>query len=126
MLLNDAAARSVSSEDIEPLSEAVRLNHVLVNQPFADADLVVETVSNLLEFYQAARNGEDIPLRCRPSAIRINRRGQSRDDFRRGAARSFGGQQEGRISLRPRAGAGQPGTGRSLLTTITGLSGRAE
>ncbi len=81
VLLNDAAARSVSSEDIELLSEAVRLNHVLVNQPFADADLVVETISNLLEFYRAARNGEDIPLRRRPSAIRINRRGQSRDDF---------------------------------------------
>ena len=88
MVLQRQCRRSISSEDIELLSEAVRLNHVLVNQPFADADLVVETVSNLLEFYQAARNGEDIPLRRRPSAIHVDRRGQSRDDFcRRGAAR---------------------------------------
>ena len=80
-LLNDAAACSASSDDIELLSEAVHVNHMLVNQPFADADLVVETASNLLEFYQSTRNGEDIPLRRRPATIRVNRRGQSRDDF---------------------------------------------
>ena len=80
-LLSAAATYSVLSDDIELLSEAVRLNHVLVNQPFADADLVIETTSNLLEFHQAVRNGEDMPLRHTPSTIRINRRGQSRDDF---------------------------------------------
>jgi radical SAM superfamily enzyme YgiQ (UPF0313 family) len=80
-LLNGAAACGGSSDDIELLSEAVHVNHLLVNQPFADADLVVETASNLLEFYQSTRNGEDIPLRRKPATIRVNRRGQSRDDF---------------------------------------------
>ena len=80
-LLNKTLARGAASDDVALLAEAVRVNHLLVNQPFADDDLVVETISNLLEFYQAARNGEDLPLRRKPSTIRINRRGQSRDDF---------------------------------------------
>ena len=66
--MSAAAARySVLSDNIELLSEAVRLNHVLVNEPFADADLVIETTSNLLEFHQAVRNGEDMPLRHTPT-----------------------------------------------------------
>jgi hypothetical protein len=80
-LLNKVVARSAAGDNVALLAEAVRVNHLLVNQPFADDDLAVETASNLLEFYQAARNGEDIPLRRKPSTIRINRRGQSRDDF---------------------------------------------
>ena len=43
-LLNDAAAaQRLERGQVELLAEAVRVNHVLVNQPFADADLVVET-----------------------------------------------------------------------------------
>jgi tRNA A37 methylthiotransferase MiaB len=80
-LLNKVMARKAAGDDLGLLAEAVRVNHLLVNQPFADDDLVVETASNLLEFYQAARNGEDMQLRRKPSSIRINRRGQSRDDF---------------------------------------------
>ena len=80
-LLNEIAARRAPEADIELLAEAVRVNYLLVNQPFAGDDLAVETASNLLEFYQAVRNSEDVPLRRKPSTIRINRRGQSRDDF---------------------------------------------
>lgn len=80
-LLRRHILRGGDDDKAELLAEAVRVNRLLVNQPSEVEDLVVKTDHNLLDFYRSTRNGEDIPLRRAPTTIRIDRRGQSRDEF---------------------------------------------
>jgi hypothetical protein len=80
-LLRRCILRGGDDDEAELLAEAVRVNRLLANQPSEVDDLVVKTDHNLLDFYRSTRNGEDIPLRRAPTTIRIDRRGQSRDEF---------------------------------------------
>jgi len=80
-LLRSRFLHGATDDEAELLAEAVRVNRLLLNQPFEVDDLVVKAEYNLLDFYRSARNAEDIPLRRSPSTIHINRRGQSRNEF---------------------------------------------
>jgi radical SAM superfamily enzyme YgiQ (UPF0313 family) len=68
---------------MEVIDEAVRLNHALVNQPFASENRTMTLRYDLLGYWHAVRNGEQAVLRERPVLVEIDRLGKRYDDFQK-------------------------------------------
>ena len=75
-------ARS-SGLPIEVVEEAVRLNHALVHQPFARADVKVNLNYDLLDYWNKVRGGEPALLRKAPLVVEIDRTSKPYDDFQK-------------------------------------------
>ena len=68
---------------MDVIDEAVRLNHALVNQPFAVGNRTLELRYDLLGYWHAVRNGEQALLREVPVLVEIDRLGKRYDDFQK-------------------------------------------
>jgi len=68
---------------MDVIDEAVRLNHALVNQPFATGNLTMKLRYDLLGYWHAVRNGEQAPLRERAVLVEIDRLSRRYDDFQK-------------------------------------------
>ena len=65
------------------IDEAVRLNHALVNQPFATSNGSLRLRYDLLGYWHAVRNGEPALLRETPVLVEIDRMSRRYDDFQK-------------------------------------------
>jgi hypothetical protein len=72
-----------SSLPMDVIDEAVRLNHALVNQPFATSNGTVKLRYDLLGYWHAVRNGEPALLRETPVMVEIDRLSRRYDDFQK-------------------------------------------
>jgi len=68
---------------MDVIDEAVRLNHALVNQPFATGNGSLRLRYDLLGYWHAVRNGEPALLREVPVLVEIDRLGRRYDDFQK-------------------------------------------
>lgn len=68
---------------MDVIDEAVRLNHALVNQPFATENRTIKLRYDLLGYWHAVRNGEQALLREAPVLVDIDRLGKRYDDFQK-------------------------------------------
>jgi hypothetical protein len=68
---------------MDVIDEAVRLNHALVNQPFATGNRTLQLRYDLLGYWHAVRNGEQAQLREVPVLVEIDRLGKRYDDFQK-------------------------------------------
>lgn len=70
------AALVAERSDVLPeglLQDAIRLNHVLVSQPFVSTDTTVDSAYNILAFCDGIRKGTPVPLRREPETVAILR-----------------------------------------------------
>ena len=58
---------------MDVIDEAVKLNHALVNQPFATSNSTLKLRYDLLGYWHAVRNGEAAELRETPVLVEIDR-----------------------------------------------------
>jgi radical SAM superfamily enzyme YgiQ (UPF0313 family) len=68
---------------MDVIDEAVRLNHALVNQPFASENQTLKLRYDLLGYWHAVRNGEQALLRETPMLVEIDRLAKRYDDFQK-------------------------------------------
>jgi hypothetical protein len=68
---------------MDVIDEAVRLNHALVNQPFATGNSTLRLRHDLLGYWHAVRNGEPALLRETPVLVEIDRMSRRYDDFQK-------------------------------------------
>lgn len=80
-VLIDLLGRGSSPDERSLIDEAVNVNQALLKQPGRLDDIEIEIDHNILEFYQAVRCGETIPLMRRRSTIRVDRSSKQYDDF---------------------------------------------
>jgi radical SAM superfamily enzyme YgiQ (UPF0313 family) len=80
-LLAETLAARHGSLPMDVIDEAVRLNHALVNQPFAAENRTIKLRYDLLGYWQAVRNGEQALLRETPVLVEIDRLAKRYDDF---------------------------------------------
>jgi radical SAM superfamily enzyme YgiQ (UPF0313 family) len=66
---------------MDVLDEAIKLNHALVNQPFAKTNIKVKLKYDLLDYWNKVRGGEQALLREQPMVIEIDRTFKPYDDF---------------------------------------------
>ncbi|WP_428660066.1 B12-binding domain-containing radical SAM protein [Reyranella sp.] len=82
-LLAETLSARYGSLPMEVIDEAVRLNHALVNQPFATENRTIRLRYDLLGYWHAVRNGEQALLREVPVLVEIDRLGKRYDDFQK-------------------------------------------
>jgi radical SAM superfamily enzyme YgiQ (UPF0313 family) len=82
-LLAETLSTRHGSLPMDVIDEAVRLNHALVNQPFATRNRTLELRYDLLGYWHAVRNGEQALLREVPVLVEIDRLGKCYDDFQK-------------------------------------------
>jgi len=82
-LLAETLSTRYGSLPMEVIDEAVRLNHALVNQPFATENRTIRLRYDLLGYWHAVRNGEQALLREVPVLVEIDRLGKRYDDFQK-------------------------------------------
>jgi radical SAM superfamily enzyme YgiQ (UPF0313 family) len=82
-LLNETLNARHGSLPMDVIDEAVRLNHALVNQPFAKSNSTLKLRYDLLGYWHAVRNGEPAVLRETPVLIEIDRMSRRYDDFQK-------------------------------------------
>ena len=68
---------------MDVIDEAVRLNHALVNQPFAKEDLKVHLRYDLLDYWRKVRDGEQALLTEVPQIVEIDRTRKPYDDLQK-------------------------------------------
>lgn len=68
---------------MDVIDEAVRLNHALVNQPFARDNIEIRLRYDLLDYWHKVRNGEQALLQETSLVINIDRTSKSYDDFQK-------------------------------------------
>lgn len=68
---------------MDVIDEAVRLNHALVNQPFATGNGTIRLRYDLLGYWHSVRNGEPALLRETPMLVDIDRMSRRYDDFQK-------------------------------------------
>jgi radical SAM superfamily enzyme YgiQ (UPF0313 family) len=91
------------------IDEAVRLNHALVHQPFARADLQVRLSHDLLDYWRRVRDGEPAALRHAPQVVEIDRTTKPYDDFQKWCREIvWWGNKKGAYLYSPRAAAVTP------------------
>jgi len=100
-LLAETLSARHGSLPVEVIDDAVRLNHALVNQPFATGNRTLELRYDLPGYRHAVRNGEQAPLREAPipDPDRDRPSWQALRRFPDGAARSSGGAARRGLSL---------------------------
>jgi radical SAM superfamily enzyme YgiQ (UPF0313 family) len=82
-LLGETLKARHSSLPMDVIEQAVRLNHALVNQPFATANSTLRLRYDLLGYWHAVRNGEPALLREAPVLVEIDRMSRRYDDFQK-------------------------------------------
>jgi radical SAM superfamily enzyme YgiQ (UPF0313 family) len=82
LLAETVGARS-NGLRMEIIEEAIRLNHALVNQPFARNDLTLRVRHNLLDYWTKVRSGEPADLAEAAIAVDIDRTSKPYDDFQK-------------------------------------------
>ena len=91
------------------IDEAVRLNHALVHQPFAKADLKVRLGHDLLDYWRKVRDGEQPLLSEAPLVVEIDRTSKPYDDFQKWCREIvWWGNKKGAYLYSPRAAAITP------------------
>ena len=108
LLLETLSARH-GTLPMDVIEEAVRLNHALVNQPFAKADLRVHLRYDLLDYWRKVRDGEQALLRETPLVVEIDRTSKPYDDFQKWCREIvWWGNKKGAYLYSPRAAAITP------------------
>ena len=68
---------------MDVIEEAIRLNHALVNRPFAKDNLRLRLKYNLLDYWHKVRGGEQALLSEVPMFVDIDRTSKRYDDFQK-------------------------------------------
>ena len=68
---------------MDVIDEAIRLNHALVHQPFAQENLKIRLSYDLLDYWHKVRGGEQALLAEKPLAIEVDRTAKPYDDFQK-------------------------------------------
>ena len=82
-VLVDMVRSSGSAVPIDAVSDAIRLNHALVSQPFVADDTSVALRYNILEFWRGIREGQPVPLLEGTYSISVERSRSHYADFDR-------------------------------------------
>src|SRR5689334_13543601 len=82
-LLAETVSARNANLPMDVIEQAIRLNHALVNQPFAKGDLRVELRYDLLGYWNKVRAGEQAVLREVPLVVEIDRTSKLYDDFQK-------------------------------------------
>jgi radical SAM superfamily enzyme YgiQ (UPF0313 family) len=82
-LLAETVSARHSGLPMEVIDEAIRLNHALVNQPFARTDVKVTLRHDLLDYWTKVRGGEQAVLVEKPMLVDVNRTAKPYDDFQK-------------------------------------------
>jgi hypothetical protein len=82
-LLAETVSARNANLPMDVIEQAIRLNHALVNQPFAKGDLRVELRYDLLGYWNKVRAGEQAALREVPLVVEIDRTSKPYDDFQK-------------------------------------------
>ena len=82
-LLVDLVQSSGSVVPMEAVTDAIRLNHALVSQPFVADDTSVALHYNILEFWRGIREGNPVPLEKGEYSILVERARSHYADFDR-------------------------------------------
>src|SRR4051812_19043199 len=68
---------------MDVIEDAIRLNHALVHQPRAKANLTVKLRYDILDYWHKVRTGEQALLREQPMLVEIDRTSKPYDDFQK-------------------------------------------
>lgn len=82
-LLAETVRARHSGLPMDIIDEAIRLNHALVNQPFAKTNLKVKLRYDLLDYWNKVRTGEQALLVEKPMLVEIDRTSKPYDDLQR-------------------------------------------
>lgn len=82
-LLVELVQASGRAVPLEAITDAIRLNHALVSQPFVPEDTIVTLGHNILEFWRGICEGEPVALRAGASSVLIERSRSYYADFDR-------------------------------------------
>ena len=82
-LLVDIVKSSGSVVPLDAVTDAIRLNHALVSQPFVSEDTSVSLRYNILEFWRGIREGRPVPLQEGAFSILVERSRSHYADFDR-------------------------------------------
>jgi radical SAM superfamily enzyme YgiQ (UPF0313 family) len=82
-LLRETLEAKSANLPMDVIDQAVRLNHAMVHQPFADGDLKVELTYDLLDYWNKVRGGEPALLREVPIVVEIDRTTKRYEDFQK-------------------------------------------
>ena len=82
-LLAETVAARHSGLPMDVIEEAIKLNHALVHQPFAKANVKVKLRYDLLDYWNKVRGGEQALLRETPMLIEIDRTSKPYEDFQK-------------------------------------------
>lgn len=67
--------------NLDPIAEALKLNGMLVKQPFDNEDVSLDLKYNIMDFYMGVRRGEGVPLKEVATTVKIERSVKPYDDF---------------------------------------------
>jgi hypothetical protein len=82
-LLAETVSARHSGLPMDVIDEAIRLNHALVHQPFAKANLKVKLRYDVLDYWHKVRGGEQALLREAPMVVEVDRTSKPYDDFQK-------------------------------------------
>jgi len=82
-LLAETVSARHSGLPMDVIDEAIRLNHALVNQPFAKTNLKIRLRYDLLDYWHKVRTGEQALLVEKPMLVEIDRTSKPYDDFQK-------------------------------------------
>lgn len=68
---------------MDVIEDAIRLNHALVHQPFAQTNVAVKLRYDVLDYWHKVRTGEQALLREQPMLVEIDRTAKPYDDFQK-------------------------------------------
>lgn len=68
---------------MDVIDDAIKLNHALVHQPFAKANLAVKLRYDILDYWHKVRTGEQALLRGQPMLVEIDRTAKPYEDFQK-------------------------------------------
>lgn len=67
--------------EIAPIADALKLNEMLVKQPFESEDVSVDIDHNIMDFYSGVRRGEAVALKRVATTVKIERSAKPYEDF---------------------------------------------
>jgi len=82
-LLAETVSARNAGLPMDVIDDAIKLNHALVHQPFAKADLKVKLRYDILDYWHKVRTGEQALLRELPMLVEVERTAKPYDDFQK-------------------------------------------
>lgn len=82
-LLAETVSARNAGLPMDVIDDAIKLNHALVHQPFAKADLKVKLRYDILDYWHKVRTGEQALLRELPMLVEVDRTSKPYDDFQK-------------------------------------------